>query len=248
MTDVHAAARARGDERFRLVREMFSGIAPSYERVNSVVSLGLDRPWRRRLADRLEPLEGRRVLDACCGTGDLGRLIGSRGAQVLGVDACRAMLLHGQPGPGGARIEGDAQALPVATDAVDAACVAFGLRNLVEPVRGLAEMARVVRPGGRVIVLEFGQPRQPLLASLHGFYTGRVLPFVGDLISGRPGTYRYLPDTISRWPPPDELEQMMSSVGLADIEHEALSGGIAWLHHGRVGATASTTTEEEGND
>jgi demethylmenaquinone methyltransferase/2-methoxy-6-polyprenyl-1,4-benzoquinol methylase len=236
-TEVHPAAAADGRERARLVRSLFSGIAGRYDLVNRVASAGIDVSWRRLAVAELGLSAGDWVLDACCGTGDLSASLSTRGARVLGVDFCRPMLEQGVGKSAAAQVtlvEGDALRLPVRSGSMDAATVAFGIRNVVDPEAGVAEMRRCVRPGGRVAVLEFSQPRLPLLAGLYRFYANRVLPRIGDLLSGRSGTYRYLPETIQSWHGPEDFAALMGRAGLVDVRWRPLTFGIAALHVGTV--------------
>lgn len=246
--ELHPAAAGEGAERARAVRDMFARIARRYDLVNRVASLGLDVGWRRRVASSLGLEAGDWCLDACCGTGDLGVAVATRtGAHVLGIDFCRPMLLgaaakrRGAPTP--ALVEGDALALPVRDGSMDAACVAFGVRNLADPAAGLAELRRCVRVGGRVAVLEFSRPRNGLVRWGHRLYCDHVVPRIGDWLSGRDGTYRYLPQTISRWLEPAELADLMRRAGLADIQHRPVSLGVVTLHVGVVPATSDHSPE-----
>jgi demethylmenaquinone methyltransferase/2-methoxy-6-polyprenyl-1,4-benzoquinol methylase len=216
---------------------MFGRIAGRYDLLNRLLSGGIDQRWRRRCVRRAGALEGRIVVDVCCGTGDLARAFERAGARVVGVDftpemlavaARRKHLIRG----GYAR--GDALALPVRSGSADAASIAFGLRNLADRRAGLRELRRVLRPGGVVLVLEFGMPRGRLRAALYRFYFTRLLPWIGGRISGDAGAYRYLPDTVLAWPRADELEREMAAAGFADTGFRPLTGGIAYLHWGRV--------------
>ena len=231
----HPAATASGAERASRVRAMFAGIAPRYDLANRVLSLGLDAGWRRAVVRSLALMPGDWCLDSCCGTGDLGLELLRSEVRVIGVDFCRPMLrgAQGKDSEHELRLaEGDALRLPLRSGAVNAACVAFGLRNLVDPAGGLAEMARVVRPGGRVAVLEFSQPPGVLARWAHRVHVGRVLPWLGDLVSGVPGTYRYLPETIGSWFDPESLAAMMRGVGLVDVTFRRLALGAVALHVG----------------
>jgi demethylmenaquinone methyltransferase/2-methoxy-6-polyprenyl-1,4-benzoquinol methylase len=232
--EMHPALAVRGEERSRRVRDMFASIAPRYELVNRVASFGLDRAWRREVVAALALSPGDWCLDACCGTGDLSREIARTGVRVIGVDFCPEMIRVGQGGSPAAQValEADARRLPVKDQSMDAACVAFGLRNVVPPEVALAEMARVVRPGGRVAVLEFSEPRIPLVRRASRAYERRLLPWLGDLLSGRPGTYRYLPETIEAWHSPQALADLMEGAGLAAVHWRALALGIVTLHVG----------------
>ncbi len=219
---------------------MFARIAGRYDLLNRLLSAGVDRSWRRRAVALAGELEGRTVVDLCCGTGDLALAFARAGARVIGVDFTLEMLAAGRAkvrrrGEGRLQLAlGDALALPVPDDAADVACVAFGLRNLADRRAGLSEMARVVRPGGQVQVLEFANPAGRLSGAAYRFYFTRVLPRVGGLISGQPAAYRYLPDTVLAWPEPPALQEELEACGLVDCGHRLLTGGIACLHWGRV--------------
>lgn len=235
------------------VRAMFGRIAGRYDLLNRCLSLGIDQRWRRRVLAQAGPLEGRTVVDACCGTGDLTLAFDAAGAHALGVDFTPQMLTHARSkdrakdraearaGSGPGRfVLGDALRLPVRSGTADVASIAFGLRNLADRVAGLAELARVVRPGGKVLVLEFSMPPGRLMKSLYRLYFTRVLPRIGGSVSGDPGAYRYLPDTVLAWPAPAELGREMEGVGLVDCGWRLLSRGIACLSWGTVPGGART--------
>jgi demethylmenaquinone methyltransferase/2-methoxy-6-polyprenyl-1,4-benzoquinol methylase len=227
----------------RAVRAMFTRIAPRYDLLNRLLSGGVDRRWRRRLLEHLGQARGLVVVDACCGTGDLSVVLEERGARVLGVDFTPAMLVHARrKRPGAVFVAGDALRLPVADGAADAASIAFGLRNVADRTQGLRELARIVRPGGQVLVLEFSLPPGRTLGALYRFYFTRVLPRIGALVSRDPGAYRYLPDTVLAWPTPAQLCTEMQSVGLEDCGYRLLTGGIACLSWGRVPERSSDGT------
>jgi demethylmenaquinone methyltransferase/2-methoxy-6-polyprenyl-1,4-benzoquinol methylase len=223
----------------REVRSMFARIAGRYDLVNRVLSLGIDRRWRAAALRLSGDVRGRVVVDACCGTGDLSLAYARAGARVVGVDftpeMLRLALPKGERAASGALFaQGDALRLPVRARGADVASVAFGVRNLADPHAGLAELARVVKPGGRVIVLEFATPRPTLFAALYRAYFTRVLPRIGGAISGDREAYRYLPRTVLAWPGPEEFQRWFERAGLVDCGHRLLSGGIACLHWGRV--------------
>ncbi len=220
---------------------MFDAIAPRYDRLNRILSLGVDRRWRRKTVAALQ-LGDRpaRVLDVATGTGDLAIEIARRhpAASVVGVDPSEGMLEVGRRKLRGlddrVTLEvGDAQALAHPDDSFDGATIAFGIRNVPDRARGLAEMARVVRPGGRVCVLELSEPRGGLLAPFARFHVHVVVPRIGALLSGK-REYRYLQKSIAAFPPADEFAAMMATAGLA-IEHVVpLTFGVCHLYVGRA--------------
>lgn len=218
---------------------MFARIAGRYDLLNRVLSLGIDRRWRARTIAAAGELEGRIVVDACCGTGDLSLEFLRRGARVVGVDFTPEMvrLAPAKVSRGGDRCvftTGDALELPVRSASADVASVAFGVRNLADPRAGLAELARVVKPGGRVLVLEFSTPRNRVVGALYRFYFTRLLPRIGGWVSGDADAYRYLPRTVLAWPDPDEFRAWFEATGLVECGYRPLSFGIAYLHWGRV--------------
>lgn len=224
----------------RLVRSMFGRIAGRYDLLNRLLSGGTDRRWRAACVRAAGDVRGALVVDVCCGTGDSSLAFARAGARVVGVDFALPMLARAGPKERGSDaplfVQGDALRLPLADGRADLAAVAFGVRNLADARAGLAEMARVVRPGGRVLVLEFSQPSSRLLRRLYGLYFERVLPAVGGVVSGDREAYRYLPETVRTWPDPDALRAVLESAGLEDCGWRRLTGGIACLHWGRVAA------------
>ncbi|HVG31933.1 MAG TPA: bifunctional demethylmenaquinone methyltransferase/2-methoxy-6-polyprenyl-1,4-benzoquinol methylase UbiE [Pyrinomonadaceae bacterium] len=225
----------------RRVREMFSGIATRYDLLNHLLSGNIDQRWRRLVAKRLQAsLMGAdaRALDVACGTGDLSlAIVKATGAQVVGTDFCRPMLEiaarkaveQKQSIP---FVEGDALRLPFNDRSFEAVSIAFGLRNLSSVEGGLKELWRVLKPGGRVAVLEFSSPVVPGFRALFQFYFTRVLPRIGGLVSGSRGAYEYLPDSVSRFPDQERLAALMRGVGFAEVSYQNLTGGIAALHLG----------------
>lgn len=221
---------------------MFSDIAPRYDRANTILSLGIHRRWRRKAVRLAGPLHGARVLDVATGTGDLAfafaRAVGP-GGRVVGVDFSRAMLdrARAKPQPEGARVEfeeADALALPFEKGAFDVATIGFGIRNVDHPARGLREMARVVRAGGRVVVLEFGQPKG-LRSIPYRFYSRFVVPLVGGLVTGNRKAYEYLDRTSAAFPAGNAFLDLMRATGkFTETSGHRLSGGIAYVYVGTV--------------
>jgi demethylmenaquinone methyltransferase / 2-methoxy-6-polyprenyl-1,4-benzoquinol methylase len=234
-----AAAGSAGKREY--VQRIFSEIAPRYDLLNHLLSAGIDRRWRTRAIDGLgwshRPDDV--YLDLCAGTLDvavqLARQSGFRG-MVLGADFAEPMLRAGAskaPRERVAPITSDALALPLRDASVAGAVVAFGIRNLADLDEGLREVLRVLRPGGRFVILEFSTPRVPLLRAAYRFYFHRVLPLIGGLISGHPTAYRYLPESVDRFPEQAALAHRMTVAGFTDVVWRNLSFGIAALHIGR---------------
>lgn len=223
------------------VRNMFAAVAQRYDFLNHFLSLGRDIAWRRAAAGALKEVLARpdsRVADLCCGTGDLSFCL-SRHSQglVLGADFCRPMLAIARRNTGGrARqvhfLEADALRLPFADGALDAVTSAFGFRNLANYSRGIEEMRRVLKSGGRLAILEFSQVRWPIFGPLFRFYFRRVLPRIGAWISGVEGPYRYLPDSVSRFPEQEVLAEKLRAAGFHKVRYVNFTGGVAALHVG----------------
>jgi demethylmenaquinone methyltransferase/2-methoxy-6-polyprenyl-1,4-benzoquinol methylase len=219
---------------------MFAGIAGRYDLLNHLLSGNVDKSWRRLVARTLQPslVEGARVLDVACGTGDLSLVLASAGAaRVVGLDFCRPMLeIARRKAETDSRaisfVEGDALSLPFADETFDVVTIAFGLRNLAGVADGLRELRRILRPGGRVAVLEFSSPVLPGFRALFRFYFTRVLPRLGGLVSGSRGAYEYLPDSVLRFPDQKRLVELMGETGFAEVSYRNLTGGIAALHMG----------------
>jgi demethylmenaquinone methyltransferase/2-methoxy-6-polyprenyl-1,4-benzoquinol methylase len=232
---------ATDSEHARRVREMFAGIAGRYDLLNHLLSGNTDKRWRRLVAKRLQlvlSVEGASALDVACGTGDLAlALAETTGAFVVGTDFCRPMLeIAARKTATNVMeipfVEGDALKLPFADQSFDAVSIAFGLRNLSSVENGLKELWRVLKPTGRVAILEFSRPVVPGFRALFQFYFTRVLPKLGGMISGSPGAYEYLPDSVSRFPDQKRLVAMMRDTGFDKVEYQNLTGGIAALHMG----------------
>jgi demethylmenaquinone methyltransferase/2-methoxy-6-polyprenyl-1,4-benzoquinol methylase len=219
------------------VRAMFDRIAVVYDLMNSVMTAGLHHRWRERAADLARLAPGDRALDVAAGTGDLAlelkRRVGPTG-EVVGSDFSEGMLHIAREKSADVRWEwADAQALPYADDEFAAATVGFGARNFADLDRGLAEMTRVVRPGGRVVVLEITVPQKPPLSSFFRVWFDRIVPLLGRL-TGDPEAYDYLPNSVKRFPDPRALAGRLDAAGLDDVRWILTAGGIIALHSGTV--------------
>jgi len=223
------------------VRKMFSSIAGSYDLLNRLFSLGTDVRWRRELASEIPDTDDHPILDVATGTADVALTLeesctGDR--LIVGTDFTLPMLQVGASKVSDNRARrirltaGDAYALPFRESSFGAVTIAFGLRNLAHRVDGLREMARVLTPGGRVVILEFSPMDSPVIGRLFRFYFHRVMPFLGGIISGNRGAYRYLPDSVDQFPDPVMLGQEMMEAGFTDVKYRALTLGIAFLHIG----------------
>ena len=244
MTTHPDALPSAGADRERQVRRIFSEIAPRYDLLNHVLSMNIDRRWRRKAVDRLGwegDAEGR-YLDACAGTFDLSLELARRSrfeGTVVAADFAFPMLAEGREKLGAAPVSplcGDALSLPFADDTFSGATVGFGVRNLSELDRGLAELNRVLRPGARLVILEFTEPPNAAVRALYHFYFRRVLPRVGRWVSGHPWAYTYLPESVKAFPGPEALEQRLRGAGFVDPGHRLLTFGIAALHWGTKAA------------
>jgi demethylmenaquinone methyltransferase / 2-methoxy-6-polyprenyl-1,4-benzoquinol methylase len=212
------------------VRRMFDRIAPVYDAMNRIMTAGLDRRWRRLTAQRVAA-PGARVLDVCCGTGDLAVACAREGAVVTGLDFSEPMLDRARrKAPELEWVSGDALALPFDDGTFDGATVGFGVRNVEDLERGLRELRRILRSGGRVGILEITRPRGPLAPFYRLWFDG-VVPLLGKLLPGG-SAYTYLPASVRRFPGPDELANLMGGVGFGDVEYRLLAGGIVALHTG----------------
>jgi demethylmenaquinone methyltransferase/2-methoxy-6-polyprenyl-1,4-benzoquinol methylase len=216
------------------VRSMFDRISPVYDAMNRTMTVGLDQRWRRAtVAAVVRP--GDRVLDACCGTGDLAIAAQGAGGTVTGVDFSERMLERARRKSSDVEwVQGDALALPFSDGSFDAATVGFGVRNLDDLEGGLAELRRVLRPGGRLAILEITRP-SGLLAPFYRFWFDGFVPLLGKLLPGG-SAYTYLPASVRRFPGPDELAALLRGAGFEDVRWRTFAGGIVAIHIGRASA------------
>jgi demethylmenaquinone methyltransferase / 2-methoxy-6-polyprenyl-1,4-benzoquinol methylase len=214
------------------VRRMFDRIAPVYDAMNRLMTAGLDRRWRDEAAAAVVR-PGDRVLDVCCGTGDLAIAAAKAGGKVTGLDFSEPMLARArEKNPDIDWVSGDALGLPFPDGSFDAATVGFGVRNLDDLERGLAELRRVLKPGGRVAILEITRP-QGVLAPFYRFWFDGVIPLAGTVLPGG-SAYSYLPASVRRFPAPQALAKLLDEAGFDEIRWRLFAGGIVALHTGRV--------------
>jgi demethylmenaquinone methyltransferase/2-methoxy-6-polyprenyl-1,4-benzoquinol methylase len=221
---------------------MFTSLAPRYDLLNHLLSFSVDRLWWWQAARQFASIlscRNARVIDLCCGTGDMAfaleRRAGKSGATILGADFSHAMLQRaGQKSAGTSLrwVEADALNLPFADEEFDLVTAAFGFRNLADYDAGLREMARILRPDGECGILDFGEPRG-MIGKLYRFYFKQVLPWVGTIISGVRGPYAYLPASVERFPPPEEMLERMRRAGFKQVSWTPYTFGIAGLYRGK---------------
>lgn len=222
------------------VREMFSSIAGRYDFLNHFLSLGIDVTWRKKAVAKLGDVTGKKYLDVACGTADMAIMIASSGAsKVTGVDFSPEMLKIGDDK---SRKKGfddvilletcDALNLEYESESFDGVTCAFGLRNFADLDKGLNEMRRVLKNGGKCVVLEFTTPGNRFVALIYKFYFTRILPIIGRMVSGKKGAYKYLPDSVYKFPAPQKFSDHMISAGLANIKFTPLTLGICGIHTG----------------
>lgn len=215
------------------VASMFDEVAKNYDLTNDVLTFGIDRMWRKATFEAVGAGPGQRVLDLAAGTGTSSVPYAEAGIDVVPCDFSEGMVAVGkQRRPDLPFVVGDATALPFADDTFDAVTISFGLRNVVNTARGLAEMFRVTRPGGRVVVCEFSHPPHRAWAALYGFYRDHVLSPVASFVSSNAPAYDYLAESIAQWPDQESLAALMQDVGWRSVAYRNLSGGIAALHRG----------------
>lgn len=222
------------------VEAMFDSIAPRYDLLNRVLSFGIDQRWRRQAVDLLRDASPRRILDVATGTADLAlQVLTLEPEKVIGVDISEEMLRIGRQkiSEAGeeARVElrkGNSERLPFSDSQFDAALVAFGVRNFENLGRGLLEIQRVLRPGGKLVVLEFSHPRAFPVKQVYGFYSRYILPRVGGAVSGDAGAYKYLPDSVAAFPDGEDFLSQLDSAGFGELLWKPLTFGVASLYRG----------------
>lgn len=219
-------ALPQGEEKVRAVRAMFDTIAPRYDLVNRVMTLGLDMGWRRRTVAALRLSPRSSVLDVATGTGDLCRELMAAGHRAIGLDMSRGMLAHARTTA--PLIEGDALRMPLPAASVDGITSGFALRNFVDLRAAFAEMARVLRPGRRIALLDVAEPDSPLLHRGHSLWFNKVVPRIGALLSDG-DAYRYLPRSTAYLPPPARLQDDLRTAGFIDVKRRLLSRGLCQL-------------------
>lgn len=223
----------------RWVREMFGGVAKRYDLLNHLLSMNIDKHWRSRTVKRVRPILERgdaQVLDLCCGTGDLLiELEKAAGRQLYGSDFCHPMLTAADAKLlkkqfRSALFEGDALHLPLKSGSLDLLTVAFGVRNFANYRKGFTEMHRVLKPGGVAAILEFSQPPNQSFAAIYNFYSTAILPRIGSVISGSNEAYKYLPDSVRKFPDAPQLVDILKECGFRKVEFERMTFGIVALH------------------
>ncbi|MQA76487.1 MAG: bifunctional demethylmenaquinone methyltransferase/2-methoxy-6-polyprenyl-1,4-benzoquinol methylase UbiE [Solirubrobacterales bacterium] len=238
MSVAPASSSAEREQFAGQIRGMFDRIAGVYDLMNTAMTAGLHHRWRERAADRAELEPGARALDVCCGTGDLAFALAERvgpEGRVIGSDFSERMLdlarrKAAERGPEQVRFEwGDALALPYDDAGFDAVTVGFGVRNLADLERGVGELGRVLRPGGRLVILEITQPTRPPLSTFFSLWFDRLVPVLGALAGDR-AAYAYLPESVKRFPPPAGLAAIIDRAGLERIRYTVLAGGIIAIH------------------
>lgn len=221
------------DERERRIRAVFQAVAGRYDLMNDIMSMGIHRLWKRAMARAVAPRAGEMVVDLAGGTGDIARLLAGQGRDVVVCDPSQAMMEVGrQRCPSGVRfVEGTAEAMPFADNSVDVLTIAFGLRNVTSLAAALAEIRRVLKPGGRFLCLEFSRPWAPI-RPFYDAWSFLVIPRLGAAVAGEPAAYEYLVESIRRFPDQKTLAAAMRDAGFDGVGWRDYSFGIACLHHG----------------
>lgn len=228
------------DKSGRAIRDMFAGVAPRYDLLNHLLSANLDVLWRRKAVAALGLSSGARVLDLCCGTGDQATALCRRGARVAAADFCVPMLAIARKkfqkvaAPRPAALAADALALPFPDRHFQGATVSFGLRNVADLDASLRQLAAVLKPGGKLVVLECAIPERQPIKGIYLFYFLRLLPWIGRLVSPKGSAYTYLPNSVLGFPQRQEFLDRMAAAGFTDLAWEDLSGGTVCIYKGRI--------------
>jgi len=227
----------RGEQRAAKVGELFATIARRYDLINDVQSFGLHRVWKRRLLRLAEPRAGERALDLCCGTGDLALALAARGVHAVGLDFSEPMLEVAKEKAEGRKqkaevkfVHGDAQRIPFPENAFDLLTIGYGLRNLADLDAGLRDMFRVTKPGGRLLVLEFGKPDNTAWRGIYFGYLKFLLPFFGKVFCGNAAAYAYILESLKHYPAQQEVTERMRAQGWRNVRVFNLMGGIMSIH------------------
>lgn len=223
-------------------KELFSKIAPRYDLLNHLLSLGIDRGWRRRLVKCAQVKPGEKILDVCVGTGDIAIRFAHADSvgYIVGIDQSEEMLGIAKRKTKGNNIgrkvgllKGDGLSLPFPNNSFDIVSIGFGLRNLGSRQRGISEMVRVLKEGGRLLILEFSPPARSLFGKVYSLYLNIIIQTVGGIVSGSANAYRYLSTSVAAFPRPEEILEQMESEGLSELHSEGLTGGIAYIYRGQ---------------
>jgi demethylmenaquinone methyltransferase/2-methoxy-6-polyprenyl-1,4-benzoquinol methylase len=215
------------------VAGMFSDVAPAYDRTNLMLSMGNSALWRVAVQRAIDPKPGERILDVAAGTGASSASLARNGASVVALDFSAGMIEEWRKrNPKIEFVEGDAEKLPFGDDAFDVVTISFGLRNVANPKAALAEMYRVLKPGGRLMICEFSHPPQALVRGGYELYLRRAMPVIAKVSSSNPDAYTYLAESIADWPDQGTLSQWIRGVGFTRVAHRNLTGGIVALHRG----------------
>ncbi|HXR45139.1 MAG TPA: bifunctional demethylmenaquinone methyltransferase/2-methoxy-6-polyprenyl-1,4-benzoquinol methylase UbiE [Pseudolysinimonas sp.] len=226
-------ARAEMDKQPGAVSGMFDAVARGYDRTNSVMSLGNDRLWRIATVRAVAPEPGERILDIAAGTGTSSAALARNGSTVVAVDFSPGMIAEGRKRhPRIEFVQADAEKLPFGDDEFDAVTISFGLRNIEHPKVALAEMYRVLKPGGRLVICEFSKPQRAVFRTGYGAYMRFIMPFVARAASSDPEAYDYLADSIRQWPDQGTLSQWIRGVGFTRVAYRNLTAGVVALHRG----------------
>jgi demethylmenaquinone methyltransferase/2-methoxy-6-polyprenyl-1,4-benzoquinol methylase len=227
------------EDKAAYVRNMFSAIADKYDFQNTLLSFNRDKHWRKFAVSKTGVTGGESILDVATGTGklalDLAEKTGEKG-EVIGIDFCREMLLKARGKKENVElVMATSDSLPFPNDTFDCATIGFALRNVTDMAKTLQETTRAIKPGGKVVCLEFSRPRNRIFQKIYRLYLFNVLPLIGGLLSGHKEAYTYLPRSIEEFPGPEELKLTMEGIGLKDVQFYPLTWGITWVHIGTKG-------------